>query len=251
MTGVDIGHGFRALDYGPVTSTNDIARSLADAGEAAGLFVCAEAQTAGRGRHGRSWQSPPGNLHASLILRPRRPMAEIATLSLVTALALAQAVEALSAGAVRPRLKWPNDVLIDGAKLAGILLEGASDGRGGCQWLIIGTGVNVTASPGDAVPYPTTNLVAAGLPTVTPTLLLAAMAAALRPLLDRWEGAGFAGLRQAWQERAAGVGSAVEMRLGEQAVRGRMLEIDDTGAIRLETAAGTVERFTAGEVVLG
>ena len=91
---------------------------------------------------------------------------------------------------------------------------------------------------------------AAGLPTVTPTLLLAALAAALRPLLDRWEGAGFADLRRDWQERAAGVGTRVGMRLGERAVEGRMLAIDDTGALRLESAPGVVERFTAGEIVL-
>ncbi len=248
MTGAPLGHGFRLLELGAVGSTNDVARDLADQGEPEGLFVQAAEQTAGRGRHGRVWQSPPGNLHASLLLRPTRPMAEVATLSLVAALALAEAVAELSGGAVQPRLKWPNDVQIDGAKLAGILLEAASDARGACSWLIIGMGVNVAASPGAEVPYATTSLVAAGLTEITPAALLATLAAALRPRLDQWSTHGFAGLRPSWLARAAGVGARVEVRFGERAIAGRMLDVDESGALRLEDAAGKVQRFTAGEV---
>ena len=204
MTGAPLGHGFRLLELGAVGSTNDVARELADQGEPEGLFVQAAEQTAGRGRHGRIWQSPPGNLHASLLLRPTRPLAEVATLSLVAALALAEAVAELSGGAVQPRLKWPNDVQIDGAKVAGILLEAASDARGACSWLIIGMGVNVAAAPGAEVPYATTSLVEAGLANVTPATLLGALAAAMRPRLDQWLAQGFAGPRPAWLARAAG-----------------------------------------------
>ena len=249
MTGAPLGHGFRLLELGAVGSTNDVARDLADQGEPEGLFVQASEQTAGRGRHGRTWQSPSGNLHASLLLRPTRPMAEVATLSLVAALALAEAVTELSGGAVQPHLKWPNDVQIAGAKVAGILLEAASDARGACAWLIIGMGVNVAAAPGAEVPYATTSLAAAGLLAgLTPGTLLAALAAALRPRLDQWSAQGFGGVRPAWLARAAGVGAHVEVRLGERVVGGRMLDVDETGALRLEDASGKVERFTAGEV---
>lgn len=248
MTGTALGHGFRLLELGAVGSTNDIARDLADQGEPEGLFVQAAEQTAGRGRHGRIWQSPPGNLHTSLLLRPTRPMAEVATLSLVAALALAEAVAELSGSAVQPQLKWPNDVQIEGAKVAGILLEAASDARGACSWLIIGMGVNVAASPGAKVAYATTNLVAAGLPGLKPATLLAALAAALRPRLDQWSAQGFAGPRPAWLARAAGLGAHVEVRLGEHVVGGRMLDVDEMGALRLEDVLGKVERFTAGEV---
>ena len=147
VRGTEFGHGFRLLDLATVGSTNDVVRGLAEAGEPAGLFVRAERQTAGRGRHGRSWQSPPGNLYASLLLRPTRPPAEVASLSLVAALALAEAIERVSGGRIAPRLKWPNDLQIDGAKLAGILLEMAADGQGGCAWLIMGIGVNVGWAP--------------------------------------------------------------------------------------------------------
>ncbi len=251
MIGAELGHGFRLLELGAVTSTNDVARELADAGEPSGLFVRAERQTRGRGRLGRSWQSPAGNLYTTLLLRPRRPLAEIATLSLVTALALAEAVGTLSDGRARPRLKWPNDLLLDGAKVAGILLEATADGRGGCLWLLIGIGVNIAASPGAAVPYPTTHLQRAGLPELTPRQLLPALAAQLGQRLDDWERAGFAALRQGWLDRAAGLGSAAEVKLGDRVVRGRLRDVDAGGALHLELPDGSVERFAAGEIVLG
>lgn len=247
MTGADLGHGFRLLELATVASTNDVARRMADAGEPAGLIVRAERQTAGRGRHGRAWQSPPGNLYASLLLRPTRPMAEVASLSLVVALALAEAVEELSAGRLVPRLKWPNDVLLDGAKLAGILLELVADPRRDLAGLIVGIGVNVGWAPSGDLPYPATSLVDHGLP-VPPRKVLAALAAPLRVRLDQWSAQGFPGVRSAWLARAAGAGSRVEVRLGERVIDGRMLDVDEAGALRLEGAMGKVERFTAGEV---
>jgi BirA family biotin operon repressor/biotin-[acetyl-CoA-carboxylase] ligase len=251
VTGSELPRGFRLLELGAVTSTNDVARKLADEGEPAGLFVVADRQTAGRGREGRTWRSPPGNLYASLLLRPSRPLAEAANLSLVAGLALAEAVGTLSGGRVEPRLKWPNDVQVDGAKLAGILLEGASDGHGGCLWLVVGVGVNVVSAPADAaVAYPTTHLVACGLADATPRSLLLALTETLRPHLDRWEAEGFAAIREAWLERAAAVDAAVELRLGDRLVTGRMVDVDKDGALRLRLASGAVERFAAGEVAL-
>ena len=251
MAGSELPHGFRLLELGAVTSTNDVARKLADEGEPAGLFVVADRQTAGRGREGRTWRSPPGNLYASLLLRPSRPLAEAASLSLVVGLALAEAVGTLSGGRVEPRLKWPNDVQVDGAKLAGILLEGASDGHGGCLWLVVGVGVNVVSAPADAAAaYPTTHLVACGLADATPRSLLLALTETLRPHLDWWEAEGFAAIREVWLERAAAVGAAVELRLGDRLVKGRMVDVDENGALRLRLASGAVERFAAGEVAL-
>ena len=249
MTGAELGHGFRLVEHASVGSTNDLARELAEGGEPEGLFVRADRQTSGRGRLGRSWESPPGNLHASLILRPARPPGEVATLSLVIALALAQAVEALSDGRVRPRLKWPNDVQVAGAKLAGILLEMGADGRGGCAWLVAGIGVNVAWAPGDAVPYPTTSLAAQGL-QATSRQVLEALAASLRPQLERWRAGGFAAARADWLASAAGLGRPVELRQGDCPVAGILRDVDGGGALCLELASGELARFSAGEVVL-
>jgi BirA family biotin operon repressor/biotin-[acetyl-CoA-carboxylase] ligase len=250
VRGVEFGHGFRLLDLATVGSTNDVLRGLAEAGEPAGLLVRAERQTAGRGRHGRSWQSPPGNLYASLLLRPTRPSAEIASLSLVAALALAEGIERVSSGRIAPRLKWPNDLQVEGAKLAGILLEMGPDGKGGCGWLIMGIGVNIAWAPSVDLPYRATCLNALGS-SATPRRLLAALAATLRPRLDHWDREGFAGLREDWLARAVGRGSPAALRVGDRAVRGKLVDVDDAGALRLEQADGTLATYSAGEIVLG
>lgn len=249
MTGEPLAHGFRRLAFAEVASTNDVARELADQGEAEGLFVVAGRQTAGRGRHGRSWLSPAGNLYASLILRPRRPLAEAASLSLVAALALAETIESLAADGVRPRVKWPNDVQIEGAKIAGILLEAAADGRGGCDWVVIGIGVNLAWAPEGEVRYPTTHLAACGILVPAPSEFLKALADPLRRRLDVWEAGGFAPSRPAWLARAVGIGAPAELKLGTGAVRGRLVDVDDEGAVLIEHA-GRIERHTAGELLL-
>jgi BirA family biotin operon repressor/biotin-[acetyl-CoA-carboxylase] ligase len=247
VTGTEFGHGFRLLELASIGSTNDLARRLAEAGEPAGLFVRAERQTAGRGRHGRTWQSPPGNLYASLLLRPTRPAAEVASLSLVTALALAEAVETLSEGRIAPRLKWPNDVLVDGAKLAGILLENVAEGRGRAA-LIIGIGVNVGWAPEADLPYRATSLSALGVPQ-TPRRVLTVLGASLRFRLDRWERDGFAAMREDWLARAAVLGSQIEVRIGDRIVQGWMAGLDPHGALCLERADGTLELLSAGEIM--
>jgi BirA family biotin operon repressor/biotin-[acetyl-CoA-carboxylase] ligase len=241
--------GFGLLRLGTVTSTNDVARELAEGGREGDLFVVADRQTAGRGRLGRSWQSPPGNLHASLLLRPDRPLAGAASLSLVLALVLAETLEALSAGRLAPTVKWPNDVLANGAKLAGILLEGAADARGRCQWLIAGIGVNVAWSPGpEVVGYPTTDLRHEGLGAIGPEELLEALAAPLRAALEVWAAQGFAPFRERWSARTTRRGEPIELRLGSRVVDGTFAGIDPDGAILLARASGEVERFTAGEL---
>ena len=250
MTGSELGHGFRLLELEAVTSTNDIVRRLAEEGEPAGLIVSAAQQTAGRGRHGRTWQSPPGNLYASLLLRPARPAREVASLSLVTALALAEAIERETGGRITPELKWPNDLQLAGAKLAGILLELEPAGGEGCAWLIVGMGVNVGWAPQADLPYPATCLAALGSST-TPRELLAALAAALRPRLDCWARDGFAPQRRDWLARAIGRGGPVSVRLGDRSARGRLIDVDAAGALRLEQPDGTVATYAAGEIVLG
>ena len=237
------------LRLATVGSTNDLVRAAAEAGAAAGTMIVAEQQTAGRGRHGRIWQSPPGNLYASLLLRPAQPMGELASLSLVAGLVLAAAVEALRCP-VPPELKWPNDVLLGDGKLAGILLEASStDGRR-CDWLIVGMGINVRAAPCVDVGYPTADLVTAGLPDVQPGDLLAALCPRLTEALTLWAGAGFAPFRERWLRRARGLGRAIELRLGDRVVQGTLAGIDADGAVLVHGADGAVERHAAGELVL-
>jgi BirA family transcriptional regulator, biotin operon repressor / biotin---[acetyl-CoA-carboxylase] ligase len=228
-----------------VGSTNDVVRERALAGAAEGLVVRAEEQLAGRGRHGRVWASPPGNLYASLLLRPHRPLAEAATLSLVIGLSLADAIAgAAPSGAVQPRLKWPNDVLLGGAKLAGILLENVGSDPAS-PVLVVGFGVNVAHCP-EGLPYPATTLRSAGL-DLSPADLLDRFLRAFAADYALWGDRGFAALRQRWLARAERLGSEAGVMVGERAISGRFVDVDPAGRLVLDSPSGR-ETLNAGEL---
>ncbi len=228
-------------------STNDDVAALARAGAPAGLWLRADAQTGGRGRHGRAWESPPGNLHASTLVRlaPGDPAAP--TLALVAAVALDELVAAL-AGAERTHLKWPNDVLLDEgggrwAKLSGILLERV-DGA-----VVIGFGVNLAHHP-EGLDRPTTDLAAAGVQPPAAADFLADLAAAFARWLARWRGEGLAPIRRRWLERAHPVGTALSVRSPDGIRDGLFDGLDADGALRLRLADGSVHVMHAGDVFL-
>jgi BirA family biotin operon repressor/biotin-[acetyl-CoA-carboxylase] ligase len=221
-------------------STMDEARALALAGASDGAVVVARRQTAGRGRQGRAWFSPEGNLHASILLRPGLPAARLTELGFVVALAVADAVDALLPGG-RARLKWPNDVLVGGAKIAGILVELIEDSAA-----IVGVGVNLGHLP-EAALYPVTSLAclgaAAGVDEILPHLL-----AALETRLAEWQTGGFAPVRSAWLARGPAIGETVRVRLGQQTIHGSFAGLDADGALLIATD-GEPRRFAAGEVL--
>src|SRR5690348_7572810 len=145
--------GFRAHHFAAVGSTNDTAKELARAGAPEGTIVWAGEQTAGRGRRGRIWASPPGNLYLSLILRPQAPAAQAAQLGFVAALALGGAIAELAGPQIELRCKWPNDLLANGRKLAGILLESETSANGEVDFVVLGVGANLASAPA-ATEYP-------------------------------------------------------------------------------------------------
>src|SRR5436309_2331589 len=163
--------GFRLCRYEVVGSTNDEAKALARAGAADGTLVWAGEQSAGRGRRGRAWASPPGNLYLSLVLRPAAPPSRVAQLGFGAALGLGDALAALAGSALRPRYKWPNDLLADGRKLAGILLESETSASDRVDFVVVGIGVNILSAPAD-VEFPATSLAAQGIAGITPARLL-------------------------------------------------------------------------------
>ena len=212
-------------------STNERAKELADTGAPHGTLVTADEQQAGRGRQGRVWTAPPGSaVLMSLILRDLDE--RHALLPLAAAVAVCEACEAAS-----PRVKWPNDVWIDGRKVAGILIEG----RPQEGWAVLGIGVNVTTEsfPPELAEI-ATSLRLAGYET-TPSDVLATLAAAL----DRWIGAPSASVLEAWRSRDALKGERVRWSDGEGIADG----IDDSGALRVRTDDGPVT-LDAGEVHL-
>lgn len=228
-----------ALDV--VDSTNDEARRLAGQGYGHGTVVCAQEQTAGRGRRGREWLSPRGNLHVSFLIDAQKPLAQAAQLGFVAALALAEALAALAPQA-RFQCKWPNDVWCDGRKIAGMLLESAGQG----DLVVLGVGVDVAEAPDPAL-FPAVALRDVGC-TADAGQVLAAFCAMLAPWLSVWSRDGFAAIRSAWLARARGLGEPVAVRLEHQTLTGTFAGLDDDGGLLLELPDGVHRRVLAGDV---
>jgi BirA family transcriptional regulator, biotin operon repressor / biotin---[acetyl-CoA-carboxylase] ligase len=234
--------GVRLVTHEVLASTNAEGLRLAGEGEGGPLWVVAARQTGGRGRRGRTWISPPGNLYASLLLTDPAPVAHWPQLSFVAALAIHDAVVEVAAH-LAPALavKWPNDLLLAGAKLAGILIEGSRAGALGV--LVIGIGVNCASHPQDTE-YP-----AAHLAGVTPQRLLAALSVTMQARLAQWSGGeGFPAIRADWLARAVGRGEDVRVRLVDREIAGRFEALDEAGALVLRRRDGSVVSVAAGDV---
>jgi BirA family biotin operon repressor/biotin-[acetyl-CoA-carboxylase] ligase len=226
-------------------STSDRLKDLARAGAPAWTVVVGERQTGGRGREGRTWQSPKGGLYLSVLLRPASE--RVSLIPLAAGVAVAEAV--LEFG-VRAELKWPNDVLVSGRKLAGILAEASSSGSG-VEWVVLGVGVNVAVEL-EALPEPlrqsATSLAACGARDARPSAVAAAALARLSVWYDalRTEPARVVA---AWRAQAVPWwGALVEVRTAGGDRRGRLAAIDEEGALWLETPAGERIRLVSGEV---
>jgi BirA family transcriptional regulator, biotin operon repressor / biotin---[acetyl-CoA-carboxylase] ligase len=244
-----------SLTHRAVTaSTMADVRAAALAGAADGTVVYADVQTGGYGRRGRSWQSPPGNLYASLLVRSALTPAACGLFGLVAALAVARALPDAVAHA-RVRLKWPNDVVVDGAKIAGILLETIAAPADSVPapaetLLTIGVGLNIAQHPLDT-PYPATSLAQLGLdPTAyPPVLVLQRFLAAFADYRTVLEQAGAAALSQLWLERAAhAVGDPLVVRLPDAELAGTFAGLDENGCLRLRLPQGILRTIAVGEV---
>jgi BirA family biotin operon repressor/biotin-[acetyl-CoA-carboxylase] ligase len=255
--------GYRLDAYDTIGSTNAQALESARAGDPGKLWIVSKNQQSGRGRRGRAWLSPEGNLAATLLVVADFELRLAATLGFVAGLALADALDAVAPkgrisigvdggsgeGRNRFELKWPNDVLASGAKMAGILLESTLLDNGRFA-VAVGIGVNVVAYPQD-VPYPATSLNALGANCDAEMLFLA--------LSDAWQenarlwgdGRGLAAIRRRWLERAAGIGSEVAVRIDGNVVRGTFETIDEDCRFVIRDKNGSVVTIAAGDVHFG
>ena len=207
-----------------------------------GVWLRAERQSAGRGRQGRAWLSPVGNLSASTAVRLRAGDPPASTLGFVAAVALEEAVRTGAPSGVM-QLKWPNDVLIGGAKLSGILLERADD------FIVVGVGVNLAHTP-DLPDRRTTSLAEHGV-LASPAVFVEALAACFSHWLDRWREQGFAAVRARWLERAHPPGTPLRAALPDgSVVAGAFEDIDAAGALILRLADGARRAIHAGDVFL-
>jgi BirA family biotin operon repressor/biotin-[acetyl-CoA-carboxylase] ligase len=238
--------GVGLIAHDEIDSTNAEALRLAGDGEHGLLWVTARSQSAGRGRRGRPWVSGLGNLYATLLVSDPSPPELAPQLSFVAALALHDALVVV-APIIGPRLdlKWPNDMLCDGAKMAGILVEGE-----GTRPLstAIGVGVNCARHP-ENTDYPATDLAAAGV-SVTPEQLFRALSAAMVLRLQQWDrGKNFGAVRADWLARSSGLDREIRVRLAEGEVTGRFESLDAAGRLILRVPNGGTETISAGDVM--
>lgn len=247
----ELGNGARAAGHRlehvtEIGSTSAVLLEQARAGATGPLWLLADIQVAGRGRNARNWISPAGNLYVSLLLGDPSPAANIPELSFVLALALRDAV--LAAGGLHDapdlRLKWPNDLLFEGKKTAGLLLEGGQ--AGGTPFVVAGFGVNIVSHP-KGTTHPATHLAVTGL-TIDRDGLLAALSDAVLRRLTMWNrGMGFAGIRRDWLDRAYGLGEPIRVATLSDSFDGIFSGIDAGGRLVAETVTGP-RTISAGEV---
>lgn len=239
---------WRLAVHESLPSTSDFCHARALAGEPEGLAVLARRQTQGRGTNGRAWHSPVGNLYLSVLLRPDEPARNVAEWSLLAAVTLAEALAGLLPDPGALGLKWPNDVLLDGAKLAGILTESVATPEGTLDCIVVGFGVNVAVAP-DLPDRQTACLAAVMAPPG-----VEAIAWAVLDRLDDWRRRrvqeGFAPVRAAWLARGPLPGTPVALRVGEATRRGAFAGLGADGSLLLATGGG-VQAFAAGEIMAG
>jgi BirA family biotin operon repressor/biotin-[acetyl-CoA-carboxylase] ligase len=242
--------GYRLIVHETLDSTSTEAIRLGLQGDAGRVWIVAEEQTDGHGRRGRTWQMRDGNLAASLLMPVPGVVSTTATLGFAAGLALESAISAVSPGVAGDlRLKWPNDVLIGEAKIAGILLEAVSPPREP-NGVVIGIGVNVVQTPAD-LPYAATSLAERGA-DVTAEALFEALADAWLEQEALWNaGRGFAAVRERWLTHAAGLGAPMAVRLGTEIVSGTFETIDDGGRLVVREKNGMARQISAGDVFFG
>lgn len=242
---------YNLLIFDEIDSTNSEAIRLAKSAVTGNFLIWAKSQKAGRGRYGREWHSPIGNLYMSLLLDEDIDIINQAQLSFVTSIAVYETIEFLAQNHNRQldiQLKWPNDVLINGKKIAGILLE--SIRVGGKSYLIIGLGINIANSPKN-IEKPATSLLAQGLDTQSVDEVLNIFVNSFDKHFVDWNQSGFTKTRLSWLEKAANLGKIITIDDGRNKISGKFNDIDSVGNIRIILDTGEVKSLSTGEVFFG
>lgn len=240
----------RRINFPTIDSTNAEAARQRAAGEYGPVWICAKQQTAGRGRSGRAWSSPEGNLSATFLFPFLGTSGEAPRLGFAAALAVADTVAEHAPG-LRLRLKWPNDVLLEDKKISGILLEGLGANPDGTQAVAIGIGINLATHPAPSdTRWPATSVVAETSVVPGRDAALDLLDLRLVHWIERLSSEGFPAILAAWKARAAHLGREITVQTAEGPRNGRFADLDADGALVLETGRGR-ETFAAGDVSLG
>lgn len=227
-------------------STQDALKVRAEEGAPEGFVVQAGSQRCGRGRHGREWHSPKGNLYMSLLLRPACKARDIGQLSLLSALAFAEALSESLGDSKLLTLKWPNDILLDGRKCAGLILETQIGAGGRIEWLVIGVGVNIAVSPLEAGVCLSDFTKA----PVSVSQIRDSFLDNFSKLYGEWRAEGFEPVRAAWLSYAHPPGAALSVKIGQDHRAGTFHTIDEQGNLLLQMPGYGIQTIAAGEVYL-
>ncbi len=240
---------YRWLKYSIIDSTNSACLELARSGDLGFLWISSELQTAGRGRYGRQWVSKPGNLYASLLLKnPADRLSLIGQLPFLAVLGLGLALEELTNHNNLAEFKWPNDLLINGAKVAGILLE-SEQTKDNQLYVVLGFGVNCNNHPEQSL-YPATNLERQGF-QIESEDLFCCLVEQIDKLLHNWNrGLNFSMIRDQWFAKALGVGQTITIKISNAELEGTFENIDETGLLELRLKNGEIKKISAGDVFL-
>lgn len=246
----DLLNDYHLLSYDVLDSTNEEAKRLAAGGGSHGAVIWAKRQTNGRGRMNREWISAEGNLFVSVLLSPSKNVETCAQLSFVAALAVAETLEGILPDQEGISCKWPNDVLLEGKKLAGILLEAFSmpDERGkNRQWVVVGVGINVDSFP-EHVMFPATCLKEAGVEIISAKIVLSRFIYNFIHRYDAWSKKGFKEIHAEWMQRAYHLGRPIEVIIGDKHAEGIFEGLDAHGRLLLRQRTGGAATITAGDV---
>ncbi len=239
--------GYQLRAYETLESTSVEAKRLAHAGASAGLWVLTDQQTAGKGRQGRVWNSLPGNLFASLLLYPACDISKIPELSFVSAVAVASTLRHFSDTQIT--CKWPNDIMLEGKKAAGILLEAESSGNPGKPWVVIGIGINIAAKP-DGVDYPAACLNDDLENPPTRDQVFEVLAKKMAEALNRWAMDGFGPIRTLWLNQAHNLGAEIKIESAGKTQEGSFEGLSKSGALLLKDLEGNLIEIISGNLML-
>lgn len=235
--------------FDTIDSTNDEAKRLIKSGGYEQAVVFSKEQQQGRGRYGKDWYSPEGNLYLSIIIKPTKRLDMLAQASFVAAVALRETLLPFLPEDVNVEYKWPNDVLINGKKVAGILLETVAVANDDVvDRLIVGVGVNVEHFPKEEMRFPATSIVDSGGKQVVLEELLTTFVWHFQEKLDVWQQSGFEGIRKTWRRHARGIGKEVDVHLADETFSGVFQDLDENGALCLKMQNGKERLVEAGEV---
>lgn len=243
----DLLNDYHLLSFDSLDSTNEEAKRLAKGGGCHGAVIWAKKQTEGRGRMGRNWVSSEGNLFVSVLLRPEKPQAELAQLSFVAAVATIEALQAVLTDDSGLKCKWPNDILLGGKKLGGILLESFQTDISGKSWVVVGVGVNVDSYP-PRTEFPATCLKDSGVELVSAKIILSRFIHHFIERYNEWNNKGFTPIRKKWMQVAWGLEERLCARLPNNQLEGVCKGIDDQGTLVLLLDNGKKELIHAADI---